>query len=121
MSEIELFEMEWNKINEKSDLNINFLSLFQEIENELSKKLLQERGEVDSTDGAFTFIENLTENLQAEFDETIGVDSDKKQFIRSLTRIFTTLLNARADSVDKIKTILKIVVRLVVRLWSGRN
>ena len=121
MSEIELFEMEWNKINEKSDLNINFLSLFQEIENELSKKLLQERGEGDSTDGAFTFIENLTENLQAEFDETIGVASDKKQFIRSLTRIFTTLLNARADSVDKIKTILKIVIRLVVRLWSGRN
>lgn len=43
MSEINLFEMEWNKINEKSDININSLSLFQEIENELSKKLLEER------------------------------------------------------------------------------
>ena len=116
MSEIGLSEMEWNKINEKSDLNINSLSLFQESENKLSKKLLEERGEGDSTDGVFTFIENLIENLQAEFDETIGVDGDKEQFIKSLTRIFAILLSARADSIDKIKNILKIVIRLVVRL-----
>ena len=121
MSEIDLFEMEWGDINEKSGLDINPLSLFQEIEKEVSEKLLKERGEGDSTDGAFIFTENLTENLEAEFDEIIGADGDKKQFITSLTKIFAILLSTRADSVGTIKNIVKIAIRLVVRQWSGRN
>ena len=121
MSEIDLYEMEWGDINEKSGLDINPLSLFQEIEKEISEKLLKERDERDSTDGAFIFTENLTENLQAQFDETIGADGGKKQFITSLTKIFAILLSTRADSVGTIKNIVKIAIRLVVRQWSGRN
>ena len=48
-----------------------------------------------------TFIENFANNLQAEFDETIGSDSEKKLFITSLTRIFAILLSTRADTAEK--------------------
>ena len=103
MSKIDLFEMEWENISQKNELEINSLSLFQKIEKELSESLLEEKGEGDSTDGAFTFIENLTNKLQAEFDETIGDDGEKRQLIRSLIRIFVILLNTKVESVDKVK------------------
>ena len=103
MSKIDLFEMEWENISQKNELEINSLSLFQEIEKELSESLLEEKGEGDSTDGAFTFIENLTNKLQTEFDETVGKDGKKRQHIRSLIRVFVILLNTKVDSVDKVK------------------
>ena len=103
MSKIDLFEMEWENISQKNELEINSLSLFQKIGKELSESLLEEKGEGDSTDGAFTFIENLTNKLQAEFDETIGDDGEKRQLIRSLIRIFVILLNTKVESVDKVK------------------
>ena len=103
MSKIDLFEMEWENISQKNELEINSLSLFQKIVKELSESLLEEKGEGDSTDGAFTFIENLTNKLQAEFDETIGDDGEKRQLIRSLIRIFVILLNTKVESVDKVK------------------
>ena len=102
MSETSLFDMEWEGFKRETDLNIDSLSLFREIEQELSKKLLHEGGGEDSTDGPLAFIENLTDNLQAEFGETLGEDGDKKLFIRSLTEIFAILLSTKADSVDKI-------------------
>ena len=51
MSETSLFDIEWECIKRESDLNIDSLSLFREIEQELSKKLLHEGGGEDSTDG----------------------------------------------------------------------
>ena len=102
------------------------LRLFQEIERELSeylkkKEKSEEKSEGDSTDGAFSFIENLTNKLQTGFDETIGGDGEKRQFIRSLTRIFAILLNTKVDSVDKLKKIIKIAINTVVKLWSEQN
>ena len=62
--------------------------MFQEIEKQLSEVLLEKKGEEDSTDGAFSFLENLTNNIQTEFDEIMGESGEKKQqFIRSLTSI----------------------------------
>ena len=103
MSKIDLFEMEWENISQKNELEINSLSLFQEIEKELSESLLEEKGEGDSTDRAFTFIENLTNELQTELDETVGDDGEKRQLIRSLIRVFVILLNTKVDSVNKVK------------------
>ena len=81
--------------------NRNFL--FQETEQELSDLLLEPKGGEDATDSAFAFIENLTNHQQAEFYETVDAgDSDKKQFISSLTRIFPILLNTKVHS-NKIK------------------
>ena len=121
MSEIDLFEMEWSIDDQKNKIKINSLSLFQEIEKQLSETLLEEKSEGDSTDGAFSFIENLTNKLQTEFDETIGEDCEKRQFKRSLTRIFAILLNTRVDTLDEIKKIIKIAVNTAIKLWSEQN
>ena len=121
MSQPDLFEMEWGTINQKNEIEIDASFMFQEIERELSEYLLEEKSEGDSTDGAFSFIENLTNKLQTELDETIGGDGEKRQFIRSLTRIFAILLNTKVDSVDKLKKIIKIAINTVVKLWSEQN
>ena len=65
--------------------------------------LLEQQVEEDSTDGAFDFLDNLTNRLQEDFDEIIGGDAEKKSFIRSLMRIFALLWNTKVDSVNKIK------------------
>ena len=121
MSQPYLFEMEWGTINQKNEIEVDASFMFQEIERELSEYLSEEKSEGDSTDGAFSFIENLANKLQAEFDETIGGESEKRQFIRSLTRIFAILFNTKVDSVDKLKNIIKIAINTVVKLWSEQN
>ena len=65
--------------------------------------LLEQQVEEDSTDGAFDFLDNLTNRLQEDFDEIIGGDAEKKSFIRSLMRIFALFWNTKVDSVNKIK------------------
>ena len=85
MSQIDLFDMEWNNNDQKNEIEIDSTYLFQEIERQLSEYLLEEKGEGDSTDGAFSFIENLTNKLQAEFDETIGEDGRWKETLYKVT------------------------------------
>ena len=121
MSQPDFFEMEWGNINEKHEIEVDAIFMFQEIEKQLSEVLLEEKGKKDSTDGAFSFIENLTNNIQTGFDKIIGESDEKKQFIRSLMRIFTILLNTKVDSVEKIKKMIKIVISTTLKLWSGQN
>ena len=59
--------------------------------------------------------------LQEDFDKIIGEDNNKKCFIKSLMCIFALLLNTKVDTVNKIKTILKIVVTTALEIWSGKN
>ena len=92
MSDTCIFDMEFEDFNKNNNLNIDPISIIQEIEQELSEKLFNQKSEGDSTDGPLNFIENSTNNLQTEFDETLGEDADKKLFIRSLTKIFAILL-----------------------------
>ena len=81
MSQPDLFEMEWGNINEKYEIEVDAISMFQEIEKQLSEVLLEEKGEEDSTDGDFSFIENLINNIQTEFDEIIGESGEKKNLL----------------------------------------
>ena len=120
MSDTCLFDMEFEDFNKNNNLNIDPISIIQEIEQELSEKLFNQKSEGDSTDGPLNFIENSTNNLQTEFDETLGEDADKKLFIRSLTKIFAIVLSTRADSVEKIKNI-KIAVKTFVKICRGQN
>ena len=68
---------------------MNPISLFLEIEQELSGKLFNQESDGDSTDGPLNFIENLVNNLQTEFEETLGEDVDKKLFVRYLSKNIT--------------------------------
>lgn len=115
----DLFEMDFDNMGDLQSLLSN--SLFQEIEQELSQKLFNNESESDFTDGPLDFTENLVKNLQAEFDETLGESGNKRLFIRSLTKIFTILLSAKADSTEKIRQIVKIAINVLVKIWSGQN
>ena len=78
MSDTCLFNMKSEDFNKNNNLNIDTISIFQEIEQELSKKLINQGSDGDSTDGPLNLIENLTNNLQTEFEEILGEDADKK-------------------------------------------
>ena len=66
-------------------------------------------------------MDDLTNKLQEDYEELIGEDSDKKRFIRSLTRVFALLLNTKVDTVDKIKKILKIAIETTLKIWEGQK
>lgn len=75
----------------------------------------------NSTGGVFDFLESLTNLTQEDFDELIEEDSVKKRFIWVLTRIFAPLLNAKVNSADKIKKILKIALETMLKIWQEQN
>ena len=118
MSSGDLFNMEidWEV---KEEIDTPFL--FEEIEKELKTYLLEQQVKEDSADGAFDFLDNLTKRLQEDFDKIVRENSDKKSFIKSLTRVCALLLNTKVDTVGKIKKILKIAVKTTLKIWSGQN
>ena len=78
--------------------------------------MVEQIDDVDSTNGVFDFLEDLYDKFQEELQELIGEDSEKKTFIKVLTRIFGVLLNTKVNSLDKILGILKIAVKTVIKL-----
>lgn len=84
--------------------------IFEKINKEPKKYLLEKGIDADSTDGIFDFLETLTNHVQKDFDELLGEDTDKKQFIKALTHTFALLLNTKVETADKMKKILKIAV-----------
>ena len=75
--------------------------------------------DVALSDGVFDFLQNLTSRLQEDLDELIGEDTDKKRFVKALTRIFALVLNTKVDTVDKIKRILRITIETTLKIWQG--
>ena len=62
--------------------------IIEEIRKEVQGYLLEESDNTDSTNGVFDFLSTLYEKIQEEFDKLLDGDSDKKRFLRTLTRIF---------------------------------
>ena len=104
------------EINVEDFQSMLLVSLFQEIEQELSLMLFNNKNEVDSTDGSLDFIENLVNTIQVEFDGMLSENNKKKLFIKSLTKIFTILLSVKADSTEKIKQIVKLAINMVLKI-----
>lgn len=104
------------EINLEDFQSMLLVSLFQEIEQELSLMLFNNKNEVDSTDGSLDFIENLVNTIQVEFDGILSENNKKKIFIKSLTKIFTILLSVKADSTEKIKQIVKLAINMVLKI-----
>ena len=71
------------------------------------------------SDGVFDFLQNLTSRIQEDLEELIGEDTDKKRFVKALTRIFALVLNTKVDTADKIKRILRITVETTLKIWQG--
>ena len=117
MFEIELEQNE-NK-NEKLPTE-----LFQELETELLDSLLHKENNNDlsddETDGPIDFIRQIVDNVREEFDGVVE-EGDRKTFLHLLTKILAVVLSVKADSIEKIISLVKLSVSKVVKTWSERN
>lgn len=82
--------------------SINAPYIIDTITEQLEGFILEEV-EADAEDGLFNIVEEISIRLQENYEELIGEDTDKRHFIKSLTRAFALLLNTKVDTVDKIK------------------
>ena len=101
--------------------NIDSTLIFEEIRKEVENYLLGESEDTDSTDGVFHFLSTLSQKIQEEFDELLDGNTDKKRFLKALTKMFALLSNRKVDTPEKIKKILKIVVETTIKIWQGQN
>ena len=92
--------------------------IFEEITRELEAYLLEESDDSDSTDGVSDFLTLLADQVQGEFEEFLDGNSNKKRFIRALSKIFALLLNTKVETAKKIKKILKIAIETTTEIWS---
>ena len=76
--------------------------LFEEINKELEAFLTKETNDNEATDGIFHFLSTISDSVQEEFDKVVSGDSQKKRFLKVLSRIFALLLNTKVDTVEKL-------------------
>ena len=67
--------------------------LFEEITKTILEHVEFEDKENNSTDGVITVLSEIADSVQEEFEELVGISSDKRYFIKGLIKIFTLLLN----------------------------
>ena len=113
-----MFEIE---LEQKEKLPIE---LFQELETELLDSLLHKDSNNDlsynETDGPVDFIRQIVDNVREEFDGVVE-EGDRKTFLHLLTKILAVVLSVKADSIEKIISLVKLTVSKVVKTWSERN
>ena len=97
------------------------MSIFEEIRRELDEYLSRESDDADSTGGVLETLTTISEQVQEEFNELLGEDTDKKRFLKSLSKIFALLLSTKVTTAEKIKQIIKIALETTVKMWSGQN
>ena len=92
--------------------------IFEEITRELEAYLLEESDDADLTDSVSDFLTSLADQVQGEFEELLDGNSDKKRFLRALSKIIALLLNTKVDTAEKILKILKIAIEATIKIWS---
>ena len=95
------------------------VALLAKITNEIKQLIREENGKSDTTDSGFDVLSEVAESLQEEFEELIEADSNKKIFMKVLSKIFELLLNANVNTIDKSKRTLKIAIEITLKLWQG--
>ena len=91
--------------------------LFEEINRELEAFLTKESNDKDVTHGFLDLLSTISDSVQEEFEELVGGNSDRKRFVRALSKIFTLLLNMKVDTAEKIKRI-KVAVEMRIKIWQ---
>ena len=89
--------------------------------NRIREFLLRENNNADSTDSVFEFLVEISNQVQEEFDKLLGEDTNKKRFLRSLSKIFDLVLNIIVNIAEKIKKIIKIALETTVKMFSGQQ
>ena len=76
--------------------------MFKEISTELEEFLLRENDNADLTDDVFEFLVEISNQAQEEFDKLFGKGTDKKRFLKLLTKIIALLLITKVNTAEKI-------------------
>ena len=92
-----LFKFEQKRVSLDTDNTL----IFEEITRELEAHLARESDDANSTESVFDFLTSLADQVQEEFEKLLDGDSDKKRFLRALSKIFTLLLNTKVDTAKK--------------------
>ena len=95
---IELSDNLFSFPEKEKGLVANNTAIFEERE-----YLLRESDDADSTDGVLEALTTISEQVQEEFDKLLGEDTNKKQFLKSMSKIITLLLNTKVTTAEKIK------------------
>ena len=93
--------------------------LFEDVEEELTKILLSDT-DLEETDGAFDVVRNIVGQIQHEISKR-GASGNLKNFLNTLTKVFTLLLNIKVDTGDKIVKIVNLLNSLIAKKWSEQN
>ena len=88
--------------------------IFEEAEEELTKLLILEGGE--ETDGALDLIVQIVQKIRRQIEKEDFGES-LKNFLFTLTKIFTLLLNTKVDTGDKIIKIVQLLNSLIAKKW----
>ena len=106
-----IFEIEMEQ-NENKNENLP-IELFQELETELLDSLLHKENNNDlsddETDGSIDFIRQIVDNVREEFDGFVE-EGDRKTLLHLLTKILAVVLSVKADSIEKIISLIKLTV-----------
>ena len=91
-------------------------ALFEEINKKFLNFLAEENYDSYGTNGASDFLSWISESVEKEFDELLNIDSDKKRFIKALSKIFVLWLNTNIVTVEKIRRIIKIAIETTLKI-----
>ena len=81
--------------------------------------MLRENSNLDPADIVFEFLAEISNQVEGEFDKLLDEDTNQKQFLKSLTKIFALLLNTKVNTAKKIK-ILKLHLKLLLKYGQDK-
>ena len=88
--------------------------VFEEAEEELTKLFILDGGE--EIDGALNLVAHIVDKVRRQIEKKDFGES-LKQFLTTLTKIFTLLLNIKVDTAEKIVKIVELLNSLIAKKW----
>ena len=88
--------------------------VFEEAEEELTKLFILDGGE--EIDGALNLVAHIVDKVRCQIEKKDFGES-LKQFLTTLTKIFTLLLNIKVDTAEKIVKIVELLNWLIAKKW----
>ena len=88
--------------------------VFEEAEEELTKLFILDGGE--EIDGAVDLVAHIVDKVRRQIEKK-DFGERLKQFLITLTKIFTLLLNIKVDTAEKIVKIVELLNSLIAKKW----
>ena len=73
---------------------------------------------MDAKDGIFDFLSTISDSVLEKSDKLVNDDSNKKLFVKMLSRMFALLLHTKVNIAEKIKRIIKITIETTLKIWQ---